>query len=79
MFLSSRVCDPPWIADLARYEMAFVSAARPGAVLILRLFAYPVDEIARQLVAGARPSIRPRRRLGLWLRAPGGRLLQRML
>jgi hypothetical protein len=76
--LSSRVFDPPWIADLARYEMAFVSAARPGAVMILRRFAYPVDEIARQLVAGARPSVRPRRRLGLWLRAPGGRLLQRM-
>ena len=31
--------SPPWIVDLARYEMAFTAAARPGAVLILRLFA----------------------------------------
>lgn len=62
---------PPWIGDLARYETAFVAAARPGVVL--RRFAWPVNDIARQLIAGARPEIRPRRRVGLWLRAPWGR------
>jgi hypothetical protein len=75
---SCRDIDPPWIGDLARYEMAFFSAARPGFVLMLRRFDYPADEIARQLVAGAPPIVEPRKRIGLWLRAPGGKLLQRM-
>lgn len=75
--LSSRDVEPAWIADLARYEMAFVAAARAGAFLLLRRFAYPVDEIARQLLAGARPDVSPRPRLGAWLRAPGGKLFWR--
>lgn len=75
---ASRRMDPPWIGDLARYEAAFIAAARPGATFILRGFAYPVNDIARQLLAGARPDVAPRRRFGLWLRAPGGRLFWRM-
>jgi hypothetical protein len=70
--------EPAWIGDLARFEMAFVSAARPGALILLRRFAWPVDEIARQLLAGARPQAAPHRRFGLWLRAPGGNLHWRL-
>ncbi len=70
--------EPSWIGDLARYEMAFISAARPGAFLLLRRFAYPVNHIARQLAAGAHVDVSPRACVGLWLRAPRGRLFHRM-
>lgn len=76
--LSARASGPPWIGDLARFETAFASAARPGAVILLRRFAWPVDDIARQLLAGAHLHVAPRRRLGLWLRAPGGSLFWRL-
>lgn len=65
---------PAWIGDLARYEMAFVAAAQPGAFFLLRRFRHAVDEIARQLRAGAPVETKPRARIGLWLRLPGGRL-----
>jgi hypothetical protein len=78
-FLNERRAAFGWIADLARYEMAFVAAARPGAFFLLRRFAFPVDDIARQLVAGATVAATPRPRLGFWLRAPGGRLFWRLL
>lgn len=71
--------DPPWIGDLARYELAYIEASRPGAVMILRRFRYPVEEIARKLRMGASPAVSPRASLGLWFRAPGGRLRQRMI
>lgn len=76
--LASRPMDPPWIGDLARYEMGFVAAARPGAFFLMRRFAFPVDEIARQLLTGARVDVSCRRRVGLWLRAPGGKLFFRL-
>ncbi|MGE5370256.1 MAG: hypothetical protein ACM3PD_11775 [Chloroflexota bacterium] len=67
--------EPLWIGDLARYEMAFVDAARPGAFFALRRFDWPVEDIARQLMSGEAPVVAaPRRRVGLWWRAPGGRL-----
>lgn len=66
--------DPSWIADLARYELAFIEATRPGAALLLRTFQHPVAKIARQIVMGATPLAKPRASFGLWLRAPGGRL-----
>jgi hypothetical protein len=72
--LAGRDMEPPWICDLARYELAFAAAARPGAVLLLRRFAYPVEAIARQLLAGAHVEVTKKRRLGLWLRAPKGKL-----
>lgn len=74
LLASQEDTDRPWIGELVRYEMTILLAARPGAVLLLRRFAYPVDDIARQLVAGARVDVSPRKRIGLWLRAPGGRL-----
>ncbi len=72
--LAERDSAPAWIGDLARYEMAFVAAARPGAFFLLRRFVFPVDEIARALVAGRPVETRPRGRVGVWLRAPWGKL-----
>lgn len=72
--LSSRRMEPAWIGDLARYEMAFIAAARPGALFLARRFLWPVDDIARRLLSDADASVAPRRRIGLWLRLPGGRL-----
>ncbi len=74
--LTSRKLSPGWIGDLARFEMAFVAAARPGVVL--RRFAWPVNDVTRQLLAGAPVDVRPRRRFGIWLRAPGRKLYWRM-
>ncbi len=69
----------PWLGDLARYEFAFLEAARPGGAFLLRRFAYPVDEIARQLSRGAAPvDVRAGRRIGLWARAPGRGLFVRL-
>ncbi len=65
---------PPWIVDLARYEMAFVAAARPGAVLILRVFRWPPRRLAAAAFSGADAGA-PRRAIGLWLRLPGARRL----
>ena len=65
---------PPWIVDLARYEMAFVAAARPGAVLILRRFRWPPRLLAAAALSGADVGA-PRGALGLWLRLPGARRL----
>ncbi|KAF2989209.1 hypothetical protein OGR47_08035 [Methylocystis sp. MJC1] len=76
--LASRPMDPPWISDLARYEMGFVAAARAGGFFLMRRFAWPMDDIARQLLAGARVDVSPRQRVGLWLRAPRGRLFFRL-
>lgn len=76
--LASRPMDPLWIGDLARYEMGFVAAARPSGFFLMRRFAWPVDDIERQLLSGARVEVFPRQRVGLWLRAPRGRLFFRL-
>jgi hypothetical protein len=75
--LAARKSEPAWIGDLARFEMAFVSAARPG--IIFRRFGWPINDIARQLLAGAQVVAAPGRRLGLWFRLPGGRLYWRLV
>jgi uncharacterized protein len=64
----------PWIVDLARYEMAFVAATRPGAVLILRCFRWPPRRLAAAALYGVDAGA-PRRAIGLWLRLPGARRL----
>ncbi len=70
---------PPWIVDLARYEMAFVAAGRPGAVLILRCLRWPPGQLAAAALTGADVGAR-RRVLALWLRFPGvRRLFHRLL
>jgi hypothetical protein len=75
---SRRDREPPWIGDLARYEMVFVEAAQPRGALLLRRFDYPIDDILRQLHAGAQPDPAPGARVGIWLRAPGGKLYWRL-
>jgi hypothetical protein len=66
--------DPPWIGDLARFEMGFVEAATAGDRLTLRFFRYPVGEIARALMLGETARIRARPSFCLWLRLFGSRL-----
>jgi hypothetical protein len=69
---------PFWIGDLARYEAAFVVAARRRWGLRLRLFRFPVARIAASLHAGAAPAeVAARRSLGVWAHRPGGRLFHR--
>jgi hypothetical protein len=58
--------------------MTFAAAARPGAFFRLCRFAWPVEEIARRLMAGGQVEALPRRCVGLWARAPGGRLFWRV-
>jgi len=59
----------PWIADLARYEMAFVTAETAGACCILRCFRFPVAAIAGAVLSGRSPGrVAPRTSIGLWLR-----------
>jgi len=70
---------PPWIGDLARYEAAFIEAARPGGVLLFRRFHYPVGRLAAALFAGETPDVAPRATYGLWFRAPGARLFHRLV
>jgi len=74
--LASPKMEPAWIGDLARFELAFVTAARPG--VFVRRFSWPVNDIARRLLAGAPVDVAPGRRFGLWFRAPGGKLFWRM-
>jgi hypothetical protein len=76
--LAARAGEPPWLGDLARYEMVFVDAARPGAFFRMRRFDWPVEEIARRLIAGGQVDAVRRRCVGLWARVPGGRLLWRV-
>lgn len=68
----------PWIGDLARYELAFVESARPGAVCIFRRFRFPVARIASALLLGETVQAAPRRCFCVWLRAPGTRLFHRL-
>ena len=54
--LASRAGQPPWIGDLARYEMAFVAAARPGLppyVDAALRNATPLIEVKPRRVGGA--------------------------
>jgi len=58
-----------WIADLARYEMAFVTAGTTGTCCILRCFRFPVAAIAGAVLSGRTPGrVAPRTSIGLWLR-----------
>lgn len=61
-----------YVADIARFELAFIEAARPG--LWIRRFRYDVRALATALRADA--AARPMRRemIGIWARAPGARL-----
>lgn len=70
--------EPAWIADLARFELAFVFASTPGATLIFRRFHYDVGRIAVSLSRGAPVCAVQRGTFGIWARAPKGRLRWRL-
>jgi hypothetical protein len=64
--------DPPWAADLARYEAAFSDAARRRTCVLVRRFHFPVAALAMTLMRGAPAAeAEPRMTIGLWLRWPG--------
>lgn len=81
-FLDRRVVEgelePRWVADLARFELAFIEAGRSGAALLLRRFEYDVASIVDALAKGEVIRAVGKRTFGVWARAPGGRLRWRL-
>jgi hypothetical protein len=66
--------DPPWAADLARYEWTFREATGRRVGMILRRFRYPVARLAEAIRRDeSLADIRLRPALGIWLRIPGRR------
>jgi hypothetical protein len=66
--------EPPWAADLARYEATFVDALHRSACLWVRRFRFPVARLATAIHCGASiGNIEPRMTIGVWLRVPGRR------
>ena len=82
-FLDRRVAkcelEPPWVADLARFELAFIDAGRSGAALFFRAFDFDVASVATRSREEAEACSAVRRRtFGVWARAPRGRLRWRL-
>jgi len=66
--------DPPWAADLARYELTFTEIRKQRSVIIARRFRFPVGLLADAINRGEPiPQARPGCTVGLWLRIPGRR------
>jgi hypothetical protein len=64
-----RMIEPAWIADLARYEMAFVQMDAPRPRFMLRRFSFPMGKIVAAIAAGnTRPDVAPRLAFAVWLR-----------
>jgi hypothetical protein len=57
--------EPPWAADVARYELACRQAAHAGRVPIVRKFRFPVAELVTRQEA---EPVAPRATLACWLR-----------
>ncbi len=76
--LAQRELAPVWIVDLARFELAFVEAGGSGPALILRRFHFDVASIANSLASGHDVSVVRRSAIGVWARAPRGRLRWRL-
>ena len=61
--------EKPWALDMARFETACLEANVPGQRGIVRLFRYPVRELARSVVeADQMPVPASRHTLAVWLR-----------
>jgi len=70
----SKALEPPWAADLARYEMTFGEAMHRSACLLVRRFRFPVARLAAAIHCGAPTGdVKPRMTIGTWLRVPGRR------
>lgn len=70
--LSARDDHLGFVADVARFEFAFIEAARPG--IWLKRFHHDMAPLVSALRAGASVEARRRRTIGVWARAPGARL-----
>lgn len=58
---------PPWVVDLARYELAWRQATRAGRRPILRAFRFDVARLAAR--RGADEAVSPRPTLAIWWRS----------
>ncbi len=76
--IAQRDLVPVWIVDLARFELAFVEAGRSGPTCFLRRFDFDVASIAASLARGGDVIALRRRTVGVWARAPRGRLRWRL-
>ena len=64
---------PPWVVELARYELAWSQSVLAGRRPVIRVFRFPVGELARD--RRFEGPIAPRPTLGIWWRPTGrGRL-----
>jgi hypothetical protein len=65
---------PPWVVDLARYELAWRQAQRAGRRPIVRAFRFPVARLVPGREADA-AAVAPRPNLAVWWRpTPRGRV-----
>jgi hypothetical protein len=64
--------EPPWAADLMRYEAGWLAASVPGCRGLLRWFRYDPQALTRALVRDAMPLPEARSTLALWVRLPRG-------
>jgi hypothetical protein len=66
-FLAARpeALPEPWLADLARFETAWIEAGNPRRRLLVHVFRWPVQRLAG---ADAPVVMRPERCVGIWLR-----------
>jgi hypothetical protein len=70
----SNELEPPWTADLARYEATFEDVLHRSACLLVRRFRFPVARLAAAIHCAAPiGNIEPRMTIGVWLRVPGRR------
>lgn len=75
---AKREWEPAWVADLARFELAFIDAGGSGATFFFRAFDFNVASIAQALARGEEISPVRRTTFGVWARAPRGRLRWRL-
>jgi hypothetical protein len=72
--------EPPWVADLARYEAAWLEAQAPGCRLLVRRFRYAVGGLGRDETRdGTIATPRKRLCLGVWLTPAAGARVQHVL
>ncbi|TLG77947.1 hypothetical protein [Methylocystis sp. B8] len=77
--IACRRLEPPWLADLARFELAFIDAGRSGATLFFRRFDFDVASVANALARGEEVNAVRKKTFGVWVRPPRGRLRWRLL
>jgi hypothetical protein len=66
--------EPPWAADLARYEATFGDVLHRRSGILVRRFRYPVARLAAAVLRGdTATDITLRTTVGIWVRWPGRR------